>query len=126
MKYLVISRPRKPSGNIPSEEMKLNAIAESVRYSLTAGRLERAWSFPANGHALVINAETDYEVASEIRTNPLCRDGHNELIPIEDLLEPLQRCLKQDEKRPHEEALDNLFCRNLARWRIRQMNSTAK
>jgi hypothetical protein len=121
MKYLIVHTPRKPYGSFPARKGFVEEFAEALRSSVENGGLEGAWSFPGGGCALIFNATTDHEIALEVRNNPLCRNGTNELIPIQDLLGPLKQRTKSGVER-RQGALSARFQRSLARWNAKHGN----
>jgi hypothetical protein len=121
MKYLILNTPRKSNGSFPGRKGFVEEFAEALRSSVENGSLEAAWSFPGGGCAVIVNAATDHEIALEVRSNPLCSNGTNELIPIQDLLEPLKQHIKSGAKL-RQSALSTRFRRSLARWNAQHRN----
>lgn len=92
MKFLIINRGTGGQDHgMNVTPASLGTHAENLRGLLGNGTLEGAWALLSGGHAYVTSADDAEDLAVKLRSNPLFKSSHTEVLPIADAVDFIDR-----------------------------------
>jgi hypothetical protein len=90
MKFLVIATSNSRENDFDLAGNNLNSLIKQLQAMIGSRTLESAYALISGGFVLIINAEGTNELATIIRSNPLFKTTHTQIMPIADAVDFLE------------------------------------